>query len=833
MTTVEFNEKLVLHTPALAGHDYDSVTLMMDPDAPNWIGTDRRGARLLRMLDGHRTFGEVVSLYAQENAMDVAKAWLHCHDFVKEAMRYNMVSLKPFVSPPYAGRAAVAKADRLSELWIHTNNSCNLTCAHCLVSSSPHGEAGLPTETLKRIIDEAVDAGVERFYFTGGEPFVRKDLFDLIGYVTDRADLVILTNAMLLHGTRLNRLAAMDASRLRFQVSVDGSTPKINDPIRGEGSFAGTIRGLKNLKSIGFDPTITTVVTPDNVDDVPNVTRLAGELGLSTHHLMWMHARGRATEPGGTGIVLSVERLIETAKKARAAGEEVGVTIDNYQAMENRVNGEPSVKLDLSLAGWGSLCVYADGHVYPSASFAGHGPLDMGSVLERPLKDIWLDSPIARHFREATVQQKDVCHACHLKFVCGGGDIEHSYFHSRRIEGEGRLLAWDPYCELYRHFIYEGMGKLTEDKARAKVNSGYNSPPLHHAMGEGAVVCGANGHAPRPGALRVEMLHSNCVLTYDLDISRAVVREFYGQAAEQPQTELCCPTSYDRSLTEHIPQEVLDRFYGCGSPMELGEVQPGETVIDLGSGGGIDCFIAARLVGATGKVVGVDMTDQMLQVAHENRVKVATSLGYDVVEFRKGFLEELPVEDRSVDLITSNCVINLSPDKKRVFREMWRVLNDHGRVVVSDIVTEVSVPAHLQANARLWGECLSGALTEDEFLSFLEQAGFYGLAILKKTYWKEVEGYRFYSVTVRGFKYEKKAGCVYIGQAAIYRGPFKSIMDEEGHLFPRNEAIAVCTDTAAKLQQGPYTGLFTVTDPTREIPEDFLSACCGPGGACC
>jgi radical SAM protein with 4Fe4S-binding SPASM domain len=832
MTTLEFNERLVLHTPKLAYQDYDGVSFAIDPEAPNWIGSDRRGIKLLQYFDGHRSFAEVVQLYARENQMDLAKAWLHCHDFAKEALRYNMLSLDPVVPAPYGGRSQVLTPEHLSELWIHTNNSCNLSCAHCLVSSSPDGDEGLPTGTIKNIIDQGIDLGVTRFYFTGGEPFVRKDMFDLIHYVTDRAELVILTNAMLLKGTRLQKLAEVDRSHLTLQVSLDGPNARINDPIRGAGSFDGTVRGLKNLLSIGYEPTITTVVTPGNADVVPEVTRLIGSLGLKTHHLMWMHARGRATEPDGTGILLSTDRLIDVARKARVAGKDVGVTVDNYEAMRNRVNGEQGVKLDLSHAGWGSLCVYADGHVYPSASFAGFEEMDMGSILEQPLRDIWLDAPIAEAFRSASVQKKDICHSCHLKFICGGGDIEHSYFHSRRIEGKGRLLAWDPYCGLYKHLIQEGMGELTEAKAHNKVNSGYNSPPLYHAMGEGAVVCGVEDQPSRPGSLRVETLHSNCVLTFDLDASRAVVREFYGQAAEAPQTELCCPTSYNPELIAHIPQEVLDRFYGCGSPMELGEVSEGETVIDLGSGGGIDCFIAARLVGASGRVIGVDMTDQMLKIARENQVIVAERLGYDVVEFRKGFLEELPVEARSVDLITSNCVINLSPDKKQVFREMWRVLTDHGRLVVSDIVTEEPVPPHLQANARLWGECLSGALTEDEFLSFLEQAGFYGLSVLRKTYWKEVEGYRFFSVTVRGYKYEKKAGCVFIGQTAIYRGPFKSIIDEEGHLFPRNEAIEVCTDTAAKLLQPPYQGLFTVTDPTREIPEDYLSSCCGPAGCC-
>ncbi|MBI4551960.1 MAG: methyltransferase domain-containing protein [Candidatus Latescibacteria bacterium] len=831
--TLEFNETLILHTPQLAVETYDGVGFVIDPEAPNWIGTDQRGIRILSYLDGRRSFGEVVTLYAQEHGVDLAKAWLHCHDFLKEAMRSHLASTTPFFRPPYTGRSDVLKPERLSELWLHTNNSCNLACAHCLVSSSPEGVRGLSTERLINIIDQALELGVSRFYFTGGEPFVRRDIFDLIAYVTARAELVILTNAMLLKDARLEALTKVDRSKLTLQVSLDGSTPEINDSIRGPGSFGGTLNGLMNVKALGFTPTITTVVTPTNADDVPEITRFVGRLGLTTHHLMWMHARGRATEPGGTGLVLSVERLIEVAKKARGVGDEVGVTVDNYEAIRNRINGMPGVKLDLSHAGWGSLCVYADGHVYPSASFAGFERMDMGDLATQSLQDIWLHSRVAQEFRSATVQKKDVCHACHLKFICGGGDIEHSYFHSRQTGSEGSLLAWDPYCEVYKHLIREGMGQLTEAKARARTNSGYNSPPVYHAMGEGAVVCGTDGRQPRPGALRVETLHSNCVLTFDLDASRTVVREFYGHAAEEPQAELCCPTTYNPNLTTHIPQEVLDRFYGCGSPMSLAEAVEGETVVDLGSGGGIDCFIAAKLVGPTGKVVGVDMTDQMLQIAVENQSKVAERLGYDVVEFRKGFLEELPIEDRSVDLITSNCVINLSPDKKRVFREMWRILKDHGRVVIADIVTEVPVPSHLQANARLWGECLSGALTEDEFLVFLEQAGFYGLSVLRKTYWKEVEGYKFFSVTIRGYKYEKKAGCVYIGQTAIYRGPFKAVMDEEGHLFPRDEAVEVCTDTAAKLQKPPHQGLFTVTDPTRDIPEDFLSACCSPGGKCC
>ena len=333
----------------------------------------------------------------------------------------------------------------------------------------------------------------------------------------------------------------------------------------------------------------------------------------------------------------------------------------------------------------------------------------------------------------------------------------------------------------------------------------------------------------------VRTTHSACVLSEEVaDRSRAEVREFYGHAAEQPQAELCCPVRPDAADLLHIPPEVVERFYGCGSPVSAAAPQPGEILIDLGSGAGIDCFIASRRVGGEGRVFGVDMTDQMLAVARECQPKVAAALGYDNVEFRRGLLERIPLDDGTAHIVTSNCVINLSPDKPAVFREIWRVLKDHGRTVLADIVADSEVPPALRADGQLWGECISGALSEDAFLAALERAGFYGVTILKKSFWREVEGVRFYSVTARGFKFEKKAGCRYVGQWATYLGPMKATVDEEGHFFPRGVPVEVCTDTAAKLRAVPYSGSFSVVDGLEsKVDLTADDGCCAPGGGCC
>ena len=208
------------------------------------------------------------------------------------------------------------------------------------------------------------------------------------------------------------------------------------------------------------------------------------------------------------------------------------------------------------------------------------------------------------------------------------------------------------------------------------------------------------------------------------------VREHYGELARTANS--CCAsgssTLYDENLIQAVPADISGFSLGCGDPITLAGLQPGETVLDLGSGGGLDCFLAAKQVGEAGRVIGVDMTPDMLSKARANaeRLKVGN------VEFREGYLEALPVEDQNVDVVISNCVINLSPDKPQVFREVFRILKPGGRVAVSDIVTNGALPEAVQKSMASWGACVAGALDQRDYVRGLREAGFAGVQVQPK-----------------------------------------------------------------------------------------------------
>lgn len=290
------------------------------------------------------------------------------------------------------------------------------------------------------------------------------------------------------------------------------------------------------------------------------------------------------------------------------------------------------------------------------------------------------------------------------------------------------------------------------------------------------------------------------------------VSDRYAKAASTGE-QMCCPTSYDMAqLKSFIPEEVLKISYGCGTPAGLKTVCAGETVLDIGSGGGIDCFEASRLVGPTGHVIGIDMTDTMLEIARKNAAVVATNLGYPAsnVEFRKGLADAMPVEDGTIDLIISNCVINLAPDKRKVFREMFRVAKPGGRFTISDIVADQTVPQYLAHDADKWGDCLSGALTLTDYMVGMMEAGFLGIHLVKSSPWQVIDGIHFFSVTLTGYKVPPATTPSPIHYATL-RGPFNRVVDERGTAYQRGIPQPITPDDAALLSYPPLAGHFVLT----------------------
>ncbi|MGQ9545571.1 MAG: arsenite methyltransferase [Dehalococcoidia bacterium] len=246
---------------------------------------------------------------------------------------------------------------------------------------------------------------------------------------------------------------------------------------------------------------------------------------------------------------------------------------------------------------------------------------------------------------------------------------------------------------------------------------------------------------------------------------KKVVKNRYARIAKEDQ-QSCCPTcacgdaplsqapliGYSKEDPEHAPRESIMGL-GCGNPIAIADLKLGEVVLDLGSGAGVDVFLAANKVGPTGKVIGVDMTKEMVKKARTT----ATGHGYHNVEFRLGEIENLPLQDESVDAVISNCVINLSPDKPRVFREAYRVLKPKGRLVVSDIVTERALPDETRGDPDAWASCIGGALEQQEYLENIRKVGFRGLHVLSsKEFYIEGEGNgaltKLLSITVKAYK---------------------------------------------------------------------------------
>jgi len=753
--------------------EFRGTPVYLRGDKPDWFVPNEAGDKILR---------EVIK--GGENGLDV------------QAQRF-LARLPDGPVQPYEGRAAHLSTDHLRELWFHITDRCNQACRHCLFACSPAEKTEMEASRILELAAQARELGCRVFAITGGEPLVHPEfeavVDSLLGYKD--AHVVVLTNGTLLKDYA-GALARWPADRFHLQISVDGLGQN-HDRIRGRGAFEALAPQLAWLKSRDLAFTLSMCVTAKNVEDMPGLADFAAEVGAANLHFLWYFVRGRGGAERFPPPAAIFPRLVEATERARAAG----INIDNLEALRSQIFAPSGTKHDGAGSAWESLAVGPDGRLYPSP--AQVGIKELAADLHPDLAEAWRLSPALEKIRYSSAARLD----SPWRFLLGGGDPDHSYLYG------GDFVGKDPYLPLHEQLA---LWLITREASASPANNGL--PGLHLKMGDILVSCGAHGS--------VALTHSNCLLAAASPDSRTVVKEFYQAASEATKEDILNPVGYPEEAVSHIPPPFRFRGYGCGSPVLDAHLKTGETVLDLGCGAGVECFIAARLVGEKGRVLGVDMLEAMLSRAARGAAGVAENLGYRNLEFRRGYLEELPIPDASVDVVLSNCVINLSGHKRRTFAEIVRVLKPGGRLVISDVVTETEPDPAIKNDEVLRGECLAGALTERDLFGLLAESGFGAARVLKRFFYRRVQGHQFFSLT-----YEARKPALQEARRVMYRGPFAALVTHGGDLLP----VGVSREVRLDALPADSEDLFVFDQAGAVTNMEFTAPTCCPAEApnCC
>jgi SAM-dependent methyltransferase/organic radical activating enzyme len=755
----------------------DGIPIYVAPDGPDWfVPTSAADGLLLEMQGGqHATASPAIERFSSR--------------------------LPEVTRSEYKGRGAYLQLDRLEELWLHLTDRCNLACSHCLFGSSPQAARALPEDRTMALVDEALDLGTRVFALTGGEPTVYPAFDVLVDRILAQPDarVAVLTNGLL--WTRYDeQLASWPKERLHLQLSIDGMQTT-HDRVRGAGNFDQVMQSARWLRQRQQPFTLSVAVMAENAHELEQIVELAATLGASSLHLMWYFIRGRGQQDGYLAPLSLFEPLCSAARRAQT----LGVIIDNFAALENHVFSPATTLYDGSGAGWDSLAIgpdqsAADGcALYPSAATVGIA--ELASAIEPDLQSTWQNSPILARLRAQSIATEEGSldsKKSPLALLLGGGDVDHIYAHCQSFAGS------DPYAPLFEKLA------LWQIAERAKMTADRDELGLRLKMGDVIKSCG-DVHAGGIG-----LSHSNCLLS----VSGDAVSEFYTRAALEPNDEILNPAGYPLEIVEHVPQDARLRAYGCGSPILDAGVQQGEVVVDLGSGAGLECFIAARMVGKEGHVYGVDMLEDMLTLARGGAEQVAERLGYVNLTFRQGVLEDLPLEDASADVVISNCVINLCSDKRRVWQQVLRILRPGGRAVISDVVCETEPDASIRHDSKLKGECIAGAMTERDLLGVVEESGFVATRIIKRFPYREVAGHPFYSLT---FETRRPSVDTASRQRVMYRGPLAAAVLSDGTLLPAGQIVDLPQTGPEPLDGEQF---FVFDEQGRVQNADIGESCC-------
>ena len=495
----------ILYSPQLVQQQRNGVYLLIDPASPNWATMNSFGSAVIRACDGRHTLDEITnSLSGNSPADDVAA-------FAERAADAGFISTTPDISPAYRGRNYAIAPAKLEEIWINTNNSCPLSCKHCLVDGGKEKASPMTTAELKQMVDEAIELGVKRVYFTGGDPFLRKDILPLIKYVTARVQLVVLTSGVLINRETAAGIRSATNDRLMLQISLEGPDASTNDAIRGKGSYDRAVGGIRALIQAGITPVVTTTLTKLNYRRAAETTRYLADLGIRNHHILWLHARGRMRQ-NTDELLLPGSEVARVMARLRDTTGGTNIIVDNMVSLAARVRGKRGRKNDLCNSCYGVLNVNTDGHVYPCASLCGASGFDCGSVKEKSLGDIWLKSDTTKWIRENSVQKRTGCSSCYLKYFCGGGCFAQSYFNYEMTTGEGCIVAPDPYCEAYKSQITALMWQIAMPQPKEILE---NQPTLYRQMENTLPGCAADGNRILDAAFDVGTYHCSCAPAMD------------------------------------------------------------------------------------------------------------------------------------------------------------------------------------------------------------------------------------------------------------------------------------------------------------------------------
>jgi len=439
----------VLYAPPLIIESYNGAYLAIDPEFPNWLNTNQYGIDAIRLVNGHKTTRHIID--------DLARMWQGSEETVKkdvvrffsDVLSIGVLAKEPFKYLPFTGRHKYLNYSWLSDLSVCLSTRSDFS----IEPGKDSQEFRLSKEDIVGLIDEAIDLGCRSVVFTGGEPFLLDYFPALIKQYGDKGlTLYIVTNGDLISEELISDIS----SDVNFILSLQGSSAKLNDAMRGSSSFAATIGGLNKLVSAGFSPIVQTIVSESNLSDIIPTAELLINTGVKKIKLNWQRQESFIKKTFTNKKILDTRALLTVLKKLSDTTAGGGVNLLNKEFLNANLY-QRGVKMDLCSGGVDSLAVFADGESYPCQWLFGREQFKMGNIHNMPLKEIWINSPALGKLRRNTAQRNHKCYLCYLKYLCGG--LAKCYTSCAHISADklGELIEDDFSCRTFDKIIHQSL----------------------------------------------------------------------------------------------------------------------------------------------------------------------------------------------------------------------------------------------------------------------------------------------------------------------------------------------------------------------------------------